>query len=176
MSYLSIKEIEQLIIDVPDIPKKGVLFKDITPILASSKGISSVTRHFKESIRDVKIDFIVGIESRGFLFGVPLAQALEVGFIPVRKPGKLPRPVYKENYSLEYGSDAVEVHKDDIPPGSNILIIDDLLATGGTAQATVNLIEKSGGIVVKALFLIELMELKGTQKLSSYNTDSLIRF
>ena len=177
MSFLTVDEISDLIAKVPDFPKKGILFQDITPLLAHPKGIPSVVECFYKMIkaRGIKVDVIVGIESRGFLFGVPLAERLGVGFVPIRKPGKLPRAVYFEEYSLEYGSDRLEIHQDAVKSGDNVVMVDDLLATGGTALASARLIEKTGANLTAMAFLIELLGLSGGKKLSNYMNESLLK-
>jgi adenine phosphoribosyltransferase len=177
MSFLTVDEISALIAKVPDFPKKGILFQDITPLLAHPNGIPSVVEHFYQMIKekDIKVDVIAGIESRGFLFGVPLAEKLDVGFVPIRKPGKLPRAIYFEEYSLEYGSDRLEIHQDAVSSGDHVVIIDDLLATGGTALASAKLIEKTGANLRAIAFLIELAGLPGGEKLTGYVNESLLK-
>ncbi len=178
MSFLTVDEISALIAKVPDFPKKGILFQDITPLLAHPKGIPSVVECFYQMIiaKGIKVDVIIGIESRGFLFGVPLSERLGVGFVPIRKSGKLPRAVYFEEYSLEYGSDRLEIHKDAVKPGDNVVIVDDLLATGGTALASTSLIEKTGANLQAITFLIELVGLSGGDRLSGYANESLLKY
>ena len=158
---MSIDLIRSLIRDVPDFPKPGILFKDITPVLQSPEGLKAVTDLFVERWRDAEIDRIVGIESRGFLFGAPVAVALGMGMSLVRKKGKLPYERISRSYDLEYGSATLEAHIDAVSPGDRVVIVDDLLATGGTARATVELIQELGGEVVEAGFLIELGFLPG---------------
>ena len=150
---------------IPDFPKPGILFRDITTLLADPKGFDSVIDHFVEHYQEEKIDLIVGIESRGFIVGAPLALRLGKGFIPVRKSGKLPGPTHRVKYKLEYGTDLVEVHQDAIKSGSRILMVDDLLATGGTMEASSRLIEKAGGIIIGYAFVIELIDLEGRKRL-----------
>ena len=150
---------------IPDYPKPGIQFRDITSLLADPQAFNDVMDRFVERYQDEQIDLVVGIESRGFILGAPLALRLGKGFIPVRKEGKLPGPTYGVDYDLEYGTDRVEVHKDAIPPGSKVLMVDDLLATGGTIGGSSRLIEKAGGIIVGYAFLIELVELKGRNNL-----------
>ncbi|TNE48390.1 MAG: adenine phosphoribosyltransferase [Deltaproteobacteria bacterium] len=162
--------------DVPDFPKPGILFKDITPLLADAEAFGTTIARFVAEFRDQRIDKVVGMESRGFLFGTPLAQALDAGFVPVRKPGKLPAETISETYSLEYGEDTLEIHKDAIHPGDRILVIDDLLATGGTAAATGRLIEKLGGTINGFAFVIELGFLNGRAKLGDTPVFSLLQF
>ena len=166
----------ELIRDVPDFPKPGILFKDITPVLGSPQAVQQVVDKFAEFAREHKPDVIVGIESRGFMFGVPLALKLNLGFVPVRKVGKLPSTRITEEYSLEYGTNAVEIHDDSITSGQRVLIVDDLLATGGTAAAAARLIERLGGTVVGFSFLIDLAFLDGREVIKNYDIQSLITF
>jgi len=169
------KDLKSLIRTIPDFPKKGILFRDITPVLQDGKVFRKVIMTFKkETPKD--ITKIVAIESRGFIFGASLAYSLCVGFVPIRKSGKLPWKKVKMDYDLEYGTDTIEIHEDAIKKGERVVLIDDLLATGGTAFASVKLIEKCGGIVEKILFLVELEELKGREKLKDYDVFSLIKF
>lgn len=160
--------------DVPDFPKPGVLFKDIAPLLANEALFRSVTGALSAPFAADRISLVVGIESRGFLFGAPVAQALRAGFVPVRKPGKLPPATIREEYTLEYGTDALEVHADAIRPGANVLIVDDVLATGGTAAATCKLVERAGGRIVACVFVIELAALGGRARLGERPVWSLI--
>ncbi|MCD6482312.1 MAG: adenine phosphoribosyltransferase [Candidatus Izimaplasma sp.] len=155
---------------------KGIQFKDITPLIADGKAFKHATDLFVEFTKEIKADIIVGPDARGFIFGCPVATQLGIGFIPVRKPGKLPREVIEVTYDLEYGTNTLCLHKGDIKPGQKVLIIDDLLATGGTIEATISLIEQSGGIIAGIAFLVELEFLKGRDKLHAYNVLSLIRF
>ncbi|MDR3709149.1 MAG: adenine phosphoribosyltransferase [Capsulimonadaceae bacterium] len=165
---------EKLIRDIPDFPKPGIIFKDITPVLQSPGAFQEVIDQFAEFASERQPDVIVGIESRGFVFGAPVALALSRPFIPVRKVGKLPAETIREEYALEYGVNAVEIHTDSILKGQRALVIDDLLATGGTARATAALIERLGGRVVGYSFLIELSFLHGRDKLSGYDVQALI--
>tara|TARA_B100000945_G_scaffold118303_1_gene94036 strand:+ start:227 stop:748 length:522 start_codon:yes stop_codon:yes gene_type:complete len=160
MDYL-----KQKIRTIPDFPKSGILFRDITTLLADPEAFKSVIDQFIEHYRKEQIDLVVGIESRGFIVGAPLALGLDKGFIPVRKAGKLPGPTHGVEYNLEYGTDLVEVHKDAIEKGSRVLMVDDLLATGGTMEGSSKLIEKAGGIITGYAFVIELIDLKGRSKL-----------
>jgi adenine phosphoribosyltransferase len=169
-------DLNAFIRDVPDFPKPGILFKDITPLLADSQAMQAVTDRFVEAFKDQNIKTIVGIESRGFLFGVPLALALGVGFVPIRKPGKLPAETIKETYELEYGTDTIEIHRDAVQEGDRVLIVDDLLATGGTAAAAGNIIKRLGGDLVGFAFLIELGFLKGRDKLAPHSILSLLTY
>lgn len=153
---------------VPNFPREGIDFIDITTVLQDAAAFQETIRQMASSVRDVEFDLIVGTESRGFILGAPLAYAAGKGFIPVRKQGKLPRQTVKEEYDLEYGKDVLEMHVDAIPPGTRVLIVDDLLATGGTALANCRLIERLGGIVAGVLFLIEIDGLGGRKKLEKY--------
>ncbi len=163
---------------VPDFPKPGILFRDITPALADPTCLETALLLHLHAVSDIagQIDVIVGIESRGFLFGMPLAARLGVGFVPVRKPGKLPRPVLEERYALEYGEDALQLHTDDLRAGQKVLIVDDLLATGGTASAACALVEKAGASVLGCLFLIELAALGGRGKLGERRVNALVEY
>ena len=169
-------KISSFIRDIPDFPKEGILFKDITPLLANAEAFDASIEAFAAKFKDQKIDKIAGMESRGFLFGTPLAQKLGVGFIPIRKPGKLPAETISQSYQLEYGEDSLEVHKDAITPSERVLIIDDLLATGGTAEATGKMIEVLGGKIIAFAFLIELEALNGRKKIENYSIFSLLKY
>lgn len=160
----NIKKIKSMIRDVADFPKKGILFRDITTALKDAETLKIMVDELYEIFKDEKIDYIAGIESRGFIFGMPLAYKLNCGFIPVRKPKKLPCETISQEYSLEYGTDKIEIHKDALKKGDKVLIVDDLLATGGTAQAAVKLINQAAETVGIA-FVIELEDLKGREKL-----------
>ena len=169
-------DLRKYIRNVPDFPKKGIVFRDITTLLKNPIALKEAIEQLYESTKGLKIDKVVGIESRGFIFGAMLAERLNAGFVLLRKPGKLPAETEKELYDLEYGRDSIEIHKDAISPGDKVLIHDDLLATGGTAKAAIKLVEKLGGEVVQVLFLIELSFLKGREKLKGYNVKSLIDY
>lgn len=169
-------ELKSLIRDVPDFPIKGIVFKDITTLLNNSSGLKEAGNQLFELAKGRGITKVVGIESRGFIYGALLADKLDVGFVPIRKPGKLPSKTLSETYTLEYGEDTIEIHEDAIQPGDKVLIHDDLLATGGTMEAAVKLIEKMGGEVVQISFLIELTFLKGREKLSKYDVHSLMQY
>jgi len=169
-------DIKKYIRTVKDFPKPGIMFRDITTLLKEPEGLKSSLNALLEFTKGLKVDKVVGIESRGFMLGAMIAEGLNAGFVPIRKPGKLPAETVKEEYSLEYGTDAVEIHKDAIEPGESILLHDDLLATGGTAKAAVNLIEKLGGIVVQVSFIIELSFLHGRDKLEGYDVRSLVEY
>jgi len=167
-------ELKQYIRSIKDFPKPGIMFRDITTLLKEPEAIRLTLDQIYKSVKDRKIDKVVGIESRGFIFGGMLAEKLNCGFVPVRKPNKLPAPKISETYYLEYGEDKIEIHKDAIQPGDRVLMHDDLLATGGTMEAACKLIEKLGGSVVKISFLIELSFLNGRNKLVKYDVNSLI--
>ena len=170
------KKLEDYVISIPDFPKPGILFRDVTGVLASGEGFRLAVDEYCRRLEGVDFDLVIGMESRGFLFGAPVACRLGKGFVPVRKPGKLPRETIAESYDLEYGQATLEVHKDDIRPGQKIVIVDDLLATGGTAEAAAKLVERLGGTVVKMVFLIELVDLGGRAKLAKYPVDGVIGF
>ncbi|MGA2435409.1 MAG: adenine phosphoribosyltransferase [Bryobacteraceae bacterium] len=177
MSDLAVvPELKKLIREVPDFPKPGILFYDITTLLKDGPGFRAVIDALTERYRDAHIDTVVGIEARGFIFAPVLAYALGTGFIPVRKPKKLPADSVTVEYDLEYGSDSLAVHKDAIQPGQNVLIVDDLLATGGTARAVTKLVEKLGGRVAGLGFVIELSFLNGREKLAGYDVFSLLQY
>ncbi|MBC8259080.1 MAG: adenine phosphoribosyltransferase [SAR324 cluster bacterium] len=158
-------DLKEIIRTIPDFPEPGIQFRDITTLISNPKAFDEVIERFVEHYRDEKIDLIIGVESRGFIFGAPLALRLGKGFIPVRKAGKLPGPTHAVEYDLEYGTDRVEVHQDAIPAGSRILMVDDLLATGGTIEGCSKLIEQTGGIIVGYAFVIELVDLLGRKRL-----------
>lgn len=168
--------LKERIRDIPDYPKPGIVFKDITPLLKDAEAFKQVVEAIADHYRDQRIDYVVGIESRGFIFGAAVATALSAGFIPVRKPGKLPHHTHRCEYALEYGSDALEIHQDAVETGKRVLIVDDVLATGGTAAAAVQLVECTGGEVVGLAFLIELSFLKGREKLADRDVLSLITY
>ncbi len=169
-------DIEQYIRNITDFPKKGIQFKDITPLLASREATDACVQQFIDLLDNQKVDKVVAIEARGFFFGMLLAQRLNVGFIPIRKPGKLPYKTRKESYDLEYGTDSLEIHEDAIKKGDLVLLHDDVLATGGTAKAACNLIERLGAEVVQCNFLIELEFLNGIRKLPNQNVKSLLKY
>jgi len=161
---------------VNDFPKKGIIFRDITTVLKEPKALKITVDYLCEQFKDVKIDYVAGIESRGFIVGMPMAYNLNAGFVPIRKPKKLPAPTYSQDYELEYGTDTIEIHKDAIFEGANVLIADDLLATGGTAEAACKLIKKAGGNVVGMAFLIELTDLNGRSRLNSDRIVSMLKY
>ncbi len=168
--------IEDYIRDIQDFPKRGVVFKDITPLLGDPIAVNLCLDVLLEKVGDKKIDKVVGIESRGFFFGMLLAQKLNVGFVPIRKPGKLPFETFKEPYSLEYGMDVLEIHEDAIKKGERVLIHDDVLATGGTARAACNLVKKCGGEIVQCNFIMQIDFLRGNEKLKSYEVASVLNY
>ena len=170
------EDIKKLIRSIPNFPKEGIIFRDITTLIKDKDGLKLLIEKLIEMYKDKNIDYVVGAESRGFIFGAPLAYGINAGFIPVRKQGKLPYKTISESYELEYGESIFEIHEDAIEKGKNILIIDDLLATGGTGEAVIKLVERLGGIIKEIVFIIELKDLTGREKLSKYNVDSLIKY
>lgn len=169
-------DLKSLIRDVPDFPKPGIGFKDITTLLKNGEALRCVIDQFAEHFKESKPDIVVGAESRGFILGTPLAYKLGCGFVLVRKPGKLPAAVERVSYQLEYGEDSLEIHKDAILPGQRVLVVDDLLATGGTVNATAELVRKLGGEIVGFAFLVELDFLNGRNKLDGYDVLSLVHY
>jgi len=169
-------DLRSIIRDVPDFPQQGILFRDITPVLHDPAALRDSIQQMADKLSGVDFDLIAGPESRGFIFGVPLAYDMNKGFIPVRKAGKLPYKTVSRSYDLEYGSATVEIHADAIAPGQRVVIIDDLLATGGTCRALCELIEAQGGIVSGIVFLIELAALGGREKLDKYNVQSILMY
>jgi adenine phosphoribosyltransferase len=169
-------ELRRIIRDVPDFPKKGIVFKDITPVLANPEAFKKAIDAMALSLRDHNFDLLVGIESRGFIFAAALAYALGKGKVPVRKPGKLPAKTVQISYELEYGTDKLEIHEDAIRSGQSVVIVDDVLATGGTAKGTASLVEKVGGEVVALSFFIELEFLKGREKLCGFDVRSVLSY
>ncbi len=170
------KDLSRRIRNIPDFPKKGILFRDITPLLHDSESFREAVHILSDKYRNEEIDLVVSAEARGFILGACLAYKLGVGFVPVRKPGKLPYEVEKAAYELEYGEDALEMHRDAVREGDRVLVFDDLLATGGTARAICQLVEKPGGKVAGICFLIELTSLKGREKIKDYPVFSLIKY
>ncbi|MDY6933690.1 MAG: adenine phosphoribosyltransferase [Spirochaetota bacterium] len=168
--------LKKIIRDIPDFPKEGIIFKDITTLLNDAAALRSSIILLTEECKKYSVSKVVGIESRGFILGVPIALELNAGFVPIRKPGKLPADTISETYDLEYGTDSIEMHRDAINPGEKVIIIDDLLATGGTAKAASTLVEKIGGEVELIIFMIELTFLKGREKLGGRNLFSLIEY
>lgn len=169
-------DLSELIRNIPDFPQPGIQFKDITTLLKHGPAFRQAVQTFIDRYQDQHLDAIIGIESRGFIFGAPLAYQLGVGMIPVRKPGKLPAETFQVEYQLEYGTNRIEIHRDALEPGARVLVIDDLLATGGTAAATCALIEEIGGQVVELAFLIELTFLQGREKLRGHPIFTLIQY
>lgn len=170
------KKLEDYIINIPDFPQEGIIFRDITGVLQNAEGLKLAIDGILDSLKGIDFDLVVAPESRGFVFGVPIAYELKKAFIPVRKKGKLPRKTVSVSYDLEYGTETIELHEDSIKKGDRVVIIDDLMATGGTVKAMTELIEGLGGEVVKLCFVIELEGLKGRDKLQGYNMDSLIKY
>ena len=169
-------DLKKKIRTIVDFPVKGVRFRDVTTLMKDADGLSAAIDQMVDSVRDLEFDIVAGPESRGFIFGVPVAVKLHKGFVPVRKPGKLPGEVYSQEYSLEYGTSKLEIHTDAIKPGQRVLIVDDLLATGGTAAAIAKLIEKAGGVVAGFVFVIDLVDLKGREALTGYPVCALVEF
>ena len=170
------KKIEDYVRSIPDFPEPGIIFRDVTSILQDADGLKLAIDSMQECLKDTEVDVIVGTESRGFMFGVPIAYNLHKPFVPVRKKGKLPCETVSRSYDLEYGSATIEMHRDSIEPGQKVAVIDDLIATGGTVEAAVKLIEELGGEVVKIVVLMELAGLKGREKLAGYDVASVIRY
>lgn len=170
------KKIEDYVRSIPDFPEPGIIFRDVTSILQDADGLKLAIDSMQECLKDTEVDVIVGTESRGFMFGVPIAYNLHKPFVPVRKKGKLPCETVSRSYDLEYGSATIEMHRDSIKPGQKVAVIDDLIATGGTVEAAVKLIEELGGEVAKIVFLMELAGLKGREKLAGYDVASVIRY
>ena len=169
-------DLRQLIRSVPDFPKPGIIFRDITPLLADPAGLARAVSQLAKPYRDRNVDLVAAIESRGFIFGAAVACQLHAGFVPIRKPGKLPAATTKASYQLEYGSDAIEIHTDAISAGQRVLLVDDLLATGGTMAAACQLVEGLGGEIVGIAFVIELAFLHGREKLAGHEILSLITY
>ena len=168
------KKIEEYVRSIPDFPEPGIIFRDVTSILQDPDGLKLSIDLIQEKLEGLDFDVIAGTESRGFIFGVPVAYNLHKAFVPVRKKGKLPCETVSMDYDLEYGTATIEIHKDSIRPGQRVVLIDDLIATGGTIEAAIKLIEQLGGVVVKVVFLMELAGLKGREKLAGYDVDSVI--
>ena len=170
------KKIEEYVRSIPDFPEPGIIFRDITSVLQDADGLQLAIDSMQDCLKDIDVDVIAGTESRGFIFGVPIAYNLHKPFIPIRKKGKLPCETVSVEYELEYGTATIEMHKDAIKPGQKVVIIDDLIATGGTNEAMVKMIESLGGEVVKAVFLMELAGLKGRERLEGYDVDAVITY
>lgn len=167
-------EIDQYVRSIPDFPEPGIIFRDITSVIQNPDGLQKSIDGMIDSLKDVAFDVVLGPESRGFIFGMPVAYALKKGFVPVRKKGKLPCETIEREYALEYGTATIEMHKDAIKPGDRVVIVDDLIATGGTIEAIIEMVESLGGEVVKIQFLMELAGLNGRERLKGYDVDSLL--
>lgn len=170
------KKIEEYVKSIPDFPEKGIIFRDVTSVLQDADGLHLAIDEMQKFLEGVEFDVIAGTESRGFIFGVPIAYNLHKAFVPVRKKGKLPRETVSAEYELEYGKAEIEMHKDAIRPGQKVVLVDDLIATGGTIEAAARLVEELGGEVVKIIFLMELEGLKGREKLKGYEVESVIHY
>ena len=170
------KRIEDYVISIPDFPEPGIIFRDITGILRDADGLKLSIDKIQEMLEGVEFDAVLGLESRGFIFGMPISYNLHKAFIPVRKKGKLPRETVSAKYDLEYGTAEIEIHKEDLRPGMKVVIIDDLIATGGTVEAAVKLAESLGAEVVKIAFVMELAGLKGRERLAGYDVESVITY
>ena len=168
------KKLEEYVKSIPDFPEKGIIFRDVTSVLQDAEGLHLAIDQMQEKLEGVDFDVVLGPEPRGFIFGVPIAYNMHKAFVPVRKKGKLPRATISQTYDLEYGTATIEIHKDAIQPGQKVVIIDDLIATGGTTEAIIKMVEELGGEVVKIVFLMELAGLKGRERLSGYDIDSAI--
>ena len=168
------KKLEEYVKSIPDFPEKGIIFRDVTSVLQDAEGLHLAIDQMQEKLEGVDFDVVLGPESRGFIFGVPIAYNMHKAFVPVRKKGKLPRATISQTYDLEYGTATIEIHKDAIQPGQKVVIIDDLIATGGTTEAIIKMVEELGGEVVKIVFLMELAGLKGREHLKGYDVDSAI--
>ena len=171
-----ITKLRELIRDVPDFPKPGILYKDITPLLADPAGLSLAVEYLTQPFRNVDVDLVVGAESRGFIFGTAVARNLSAGFVPVRKPGRLPAETVSQEYALEYGTDCLEIHRDAIKPGQRVLLVDDLLATGGTMEASCKLVASLGGKIQGIAILIELSFLKGRERIKGYPLHTILTY
>lgn len=170
------KKIEEYVKSIPDFPEKGIIFRDVTSVLQDADGLHLAIDEMQKFLEGVEFDVIAGTESRGFIFGVPIAYNLHKAFVPVRKKGKLPRETISAEYELEYGKAEIEMHKDAVQPGQKVVLVDDLIATGGTIEAAARLVEELGGEVVKIIFLMELEGLKGREKLKGYDVESVIHY
>jgi adenine phosphoribosyltransferase len=176
MRWIDMADLKQYITDIPDFPEKGIIFRDITTLLQSAEGFQAAIEELRKRLDGVEFDSVAGLDARGFLFAAPVAYAENKGLVLVRKKGKLPRETVSESYALEYGTAEVEVHTDSVKPGDRVVIIDDLIATGGTLEAAAKLVERLGGKVVKVLALIELEGLNGREKLAGYDVETLITY
>ncbi len=171
---MSEKKLEEYVVSIPDFPEEGIIFRDVTSVLQDAEGLQLAVNTMQEKVQDLEYDVVVGPESRGFIFGTPIAYNNKKPFVLIRKAGKLPRETVSISYDLEYGKATIEMHKDSIKPGQKVLIVDDLIATGGTTEAMIKLIEQLGGVVVGVVVLIELAGLKGREKIAGYRLDSAI--
>ena len=170
------KKLEEYVKSIPDFPEKGIIFRDVTSVLQDADGLHMAIDQMQKKLEGVDFDIVLGPESRGFIFGVPIAYNMHKAFVPVRKKGKLPRATISQTYDLEYGTATIEIHKDAIQPGQKVVIVDDLIATGGTTEAAIHMIERLGGEVVKVVFLMELEGLKGRERLKDYDVDAVIKY
>lgn len=170
------KKLEDYVITIPDFPEPGIMFRDVTSVIQDADGLQLAINSLQELLKDVDYDVLVGTESRGFIFGMPIAYNMHKPFVLVRKKGKLPRETVSKEYALEYGTAEIEMHKDSIKPGQKVVMVDDLIATGGTMKAAAELVEELGGEVVKIIFLMELAGLKGREALNKYDVASVIRY
>ena len=170
------KKLEDYVVTIPDFPEPGIMFRDVTSVLQDADGLQLAINSLQDLLKDVEFDVLIGTESRGFIFGVPIAYNLHKPFVLVRKKGKLPRETVSKEYDLEYGKAVIEMHKDAIKPGQKVVLVDDLIATGGTMKAAVELVEELGGEVVKIIFLMELAGLKGRDALKGYDVASVIKY
>ena len=170
------KELKDYVYNIPDFPKEGIIFRDVTGILENPDGFSLAVDSLAEKLEGVDFDMLAGIEARGFLFASPLAYKLHKSVLLIRKKGKLPRETWQKDYNLEYGTATIEIHKDSVKPGQKVVLVDDLLATGGSLSAAASLVEKAGGEVVKIIALMELVDLKGREALKKYDFDSVITY
>ena len=170
------KKLEEYVVSIPDYPEKGIIFRDVTSILEDPEGLQLSIQELQDKLDGVDFNIVIGPESRGFIFGMPIAYNLHKAFVPIRKKGKLPCETASIKYDLEYGSATIEMHKDSIKPGQKVAIIDDPIATGGTVEAAIKLVEELGGEVVKVVFLMELAGLKGRERLAGYDVASVIRY
>ena len=170
------KKIEEYVRTIPDFPEKGIMFRDITTVLSDAEGLHLAIDEMKHLLDNVEYDVVAGTESRGFIFGVPIAYSCNKPFVPIRKKGKLPCETVEATYDLEYGQATIEMHKDSIKPGQKVVLVDDLIATGGTIEAAIKLVEELGGKVVKVIFLMELAGLKGRERLKGYDVASVISY
>ena len=172
----TMKKLDDYVVSIPDFPEPGIIFRDITSVLQDADGLQLAIDSMQDCLKDIDVDVIAGTESRGFIFGVPIAYNLHKPFVPIRKKGKLPCETVEKTYDLEYGTATIEMHKDAVKKGEKVVLLDDLIATGGTMKAAAELVEELGGEVVKMLFLIELSDLNGREVLKDYDVDSVVQF